>query len=371
MLRRSGFVIISLVVAFVLFSPQVTLAWGPATHIKLASDILEQLGALTPALAALLGKYARDFIFGNIAADVVFAKKLSRIKQFCHQWSTAFGILDGARNEPTRAFAYGYLAHLAADTVAHNKFLPRQMTLTRSTMSFGHLYWELRADSAIGTHYWNQLRLVLDGGFEQHETILAQRLTDTLLPFQWNRAIFYRLNTVISRKGWIRTMDAWYHRSRWVLPDDVLADYRGECVDRAIDVLSRQRASPVTREDPNGTMAIGYTRVQRKQHRQMARAGILYPHVLTEATARRNPVVSPRNGIPRNGNLVHGTLSNGNLTHGIPSTARLANGTPPQKALPSAGPVGPGAEKRDVGISSPRSEVTPPVRTGSAVTVAP
>ena len=282
--------------AFVLVSPQVTFAWGPATHIKLASDILGQLGFVAPALAALLGKYARDFIFGNIAADVVFAKKLSRVRQVCHEWDTAFDILETAPNEPTRAFAYGYLTHLAADTVAHNKLLPRQMTLTRSTMSFGHLYWELRADSAIGTHYWDRLREALDRSFEQHERILAEKLTDTLLPFQWNRAIFYRLNNVVSRKGWIRTMDAWYHRSRWELPDSVLADYRAECVDRSLDILARLGQSPVVREDPNGTGAIGHTRVQRRQLRQMARAGILYPHVLTEATAKHTPVVSPRNG---------------------------------------------------------------------------
>lgn len=300
---RTRFVIIVLAIAFVLLSPGVSLAWGPATHIKLASDILAHLELLTPALAALLAKYARDFIFGNIAADVVFAKRLSRIKQYCHRWDTAFEILDAARTEPIRAFAYGYLTHLAADTVAHNKFLPRQMTLTRSTMSFGHLYWELRADSAIGTHYWDQLRQVLDGSFEQHETVLAEKLTDTLLPFQWNRAIFYRLNAVLSRKGWIRTMDAWYRRSRWDLPDSVLADYRGECLDRALDVLARLQDSPVTQEDPNGTTAIGHTRVQRRQHRKMARAGILFPHVLTEATAKHAPVVSPRNGKSWNGGL--------------------------------------------------------------------
>lgn len=291
--------VVLLVPAFLLLAPHVCLAWGPATHIKLASDVLEQLGVLAPAMAALLARHARDFIFGNIAADVVFAKKLSRVKQFCHQWSTAFAILDSARTEATRAFACGYLTHLAADTVAHNKFLPRQMTLTRSTVSFGHLYWELRADSAIGTHYWNRLRDVLDDHFEQHETVLAQKLTDTLLPFQWNRAIFYRLNNMISRNGWIRAMDAWYHRSRWELPDDVLADYRNECVDRALDVLNRMQASPVVRDDPNGTTAFGYTRARRRQFRQMARIGILYPHVLTEAIARQAPAVNPRNGRDR------------------------------------------------------------------------
>ncbi len=101
---------------------------------------------------------------------------------------------------------------------------------------------------------------------------------------------------MISRRGWIRTMDAWYHRSRWELPDDLLLEYRLECVERGLDLLNLQRRSPVTLEDPNGTAAFGYTRAQRRQHRKMARAGILLPHVLAEATARHAPVVNMRNG---------------------------------------------------------------------------
>jgi len=286
--------VIAIAFAFLLLLPETVLAWGAATHVKLANDVLAQLALLSPAVAALLARYSRDFLFGNIAADVIFAKRLSRVKQFCHQWPTAFEILRGAGHEPTRAFAYGYLTHLAADTVAHNKFVPRQMTITRSTLSFGHLYWELRADSAIGTYYWQQLREVLDGRFAEHEMMLADKLTDSLLPFQYNLAIFYHLNNIVSRRGWIRTMDAWYGRSRWELPDDVLAAYRRECVDRAIDLLTHGERSHVVREDPNGTTALSHTKAKRRQQRQMARAGILYPHVLNEATARHVPAVNGR-----------------------------------------------------------------------------
>lgn len=281
-----------LAAVIVLLWPDHVFAWGPATHIKLADDVLHNLAGLPTILAILLGRHAKDFLFGNIAADVVFAKRLSRVKQFCHEWKTAFHFIHNAPDEPSRAFAYGYLTHLAADTVAHNKYLPRQMTMTRSTVSFGHLYWELRADSTIGSHYWDKLREVLDHRFPHHELMLAHRLTDTLLPYQWNRAIFYRVNNTVSRRGWIRTMDAWYHRSRWELPDDVLHEYRRECLERAMDVLTHLERSPVTREDPNGTAALGHTRVQRKQHRKMARAGILHPHVLNEAVVRHAPQIN-------------------------------------------------------------------------------
>lgn len=297
MFGRSSRIVLLIVALCVLATAKPAAAWGPATHVKIASDVLEQLGLLPMTIAALLARHVRDFLFGNIAADVVFAKRLSRVKQSCHRWQTGFHMFRAAPAEPTRAFALGYLCHLAADTVAHNKFLPRQMMITQSTMSFGHLYWEIRADSSIGTHYWTQLRGLLGERFDQHEWFLASRLRDTLLPFQWNLALFHRINTLVSRRGWIRTMDAWYHRSRWELPDALLAEYRAECVERALDVLTHLEESVVAREDPNGTTALSYTRVQRRQHRQMARAGVLHAHVLDEATVGHSPIV--RNGRDR------------------------------------------------------------------------
>jgi hypothetical protein len=335
---RSCFRGFLLVAAIVLLSPDILFAWGPATHIKLAGDILSQLHLLSPALAALLARHARDFLFGNIAADVVFAKRLSRIKQYCHRWDTAFAIADAAETDRARAFAAGYLAHLAADTVAHNKFLPHQMTVTSSTLSFGHLYWEMRADASIGTHYWDQLRNVLQDPqrFDEHEYVLAQKLTDTLLPFEWNRAIFYRINKTFSSNGLMRTLDVWYHRSRWPLDDDMLVQYRVECVERALDLLNYGRRSAVLCDDPNGTASLSHTRARRKLHRRMARAGILAPHVIAEAVARHAPTV-------RNGPLLTAPLTPGQMTQSDASSGTSDSG----------GSDGPGASDGPDGAEGP------------------
>lgn len=273
------------------------LAWGPATHVKLASDLLAQTALLPAAVAMLLRRHARDYLFGNIAADVVIAKRLSRIRQFCHHWKTGLAILDDARTDRSRAFALGYLSHLAADTVAHNKFVPRQITLTRTTISFGHLYWELRADSTIGPHYWQALRGVLTRPFGEHEASLSLRLTDTFLPFSVNWRLFFRLNHFVSRRFCIRAMDRWNGVSRWPLSDQLMREYRAECLDRMIDVVTRQHGSAVLHEDPNGNAALACTKVHRRQIRQMARAGLIAPHIYTEAAAGHAPAT--RVPVPR------------------------------------------------------------------------
>jgi hypothetical protein len=273
----------------VVMAPGKLFAWGPATHVKLASDLLETLQLLPVAVAAILARYRKDYLFGNIAADMVMAKRLSRVKQACHHWCTGWAFLDDARTERSQAFALGYLSHLAADTVAHNKFIPRQVTLTRSTMTFGHLYWELRADRTIGPYYWDQLRVVLREVFAEHEASLSARLTDTFLPFSANWRLFYRMNRFMSRRLWLRTMDRWVAASRWPLSDQLMREYRAECLERMIDVLARLRESPVLHEDPNGNAALGYSRMQRRQLRQMARAGLIAPHVLYEAQVVHGP----------------------------------------------------------------------------------
>lgn len=279
------------------------LAWGPATHVKLASDLLAQLALLPAGVAMILRRHSRDYLFGNIAADVVLAKRLSRIRQFSHHWETGFAIYDDAPSDRGRAFALGYLSHLAADTVGHNKFIPRQMTLSRTTLAFGHLYWELRADATIGSHYWAELKSVLDHASAEHQASLSSKLTETFLPFSVNWRLFYRMNRFVSRRSLRWVMDRWHTASRWPLSDQLMREYRAECIDRMVDIVTKQRNSTVLHDDPNGNAALAHTRIHRRQLRQMARSGLIAPHILYEAAAGHAPVNASAAFLPRHHEL--------------------------------------------------------------------
>lgn len=249
-------------------------AWGPATHVQLANDVLRNLGLLPAAVAALLGRHAVDYIYGCVAADVVFAKRLSRIKQSCHHWSTGFGLLKRADSDRGRAFAYGYLSHLAADTVAHGKFVPRQIMLTRSTVSFGHVYWEMRADQLAPESAPDQLRAFSAYNFDVHHRELSGMLLETFLPYQMNREVFARINALVGREGWRRGMEIVNRCSRWALHPDILQAYHGECVDRTLSLLAEEHRSPVLAEDPNGSAALACSRINRRQLRRLKRRGL-------------------------------------------------------------------------------------------------
>ena len=264
-------------------------AWGPATHVGLAGSVLDQLALLPAGIAALLGRHKAAYLFGSIAADVVFAKRWSRVKQFCHHWSTAFHVLDDAADARAKAFAYGYLSHLAADTVAHGKYVPRQIMVSGCAVNFGHFYWELRADAMESESTWRTLEEVLDHDHTPHHTTLAGLMTDTFLSYPLNRAMFNGMNAMAIRRRFRRTVHVWSRWSRWYLPPDVLDGYRSECLDRIRSILRDGSRSPLLREDPNGTSALMQLRVRRREVRRLRRRGLPVERRLLEASLGLSP----------------------------------------------------------------------------------
>ncbi len=202
------------------------LAWGPATHIGLGAGILSQLGLLPPAVAAILLRHRVSYLYGNIAADVVFAKRLSRVKQFCHHWSTAFGLLDAAEDDAGRAFAYGYLSHLAADTVAHGKYVPHQIMVSGGSVNLGHFYWEIRADVTQDDDVWQSLERTMVHDHDHHHEYLKGHMSDTFLPYLLNRRLFHGMNMLAAGRRFRRGVAVWNRCSRWYLSPTLLAGYQ-------------------------------------------------------------------------------------------------------------------------------------------------
>ncbi len=285
--------LVAIVVTWLLWDPPAALAWGPATHIQLAHSLLSGLAPGLGAAAGLVTRYVRDFLYGNVAADVIQAKKFVEAKKHCHNWSVGLGLLEAAGGDRQRAFAFGYLCHLAADCVAHNKFVPRQMTLSQSRTALSHLYWEMRADARISRDNWTEMRSVVRDHWPEHDELMDARLTMPLFSFGWNKRVFTRVSLVSSARSWRRGVRIWQVLSRWPLPPELLAGYHAECLARMRSILTREADSPVTAEDPVGSVRFGSVRVTRRLLRQMSAAGILRPEVLDEAVAHLAPSTWP------------------------------------------------------------------------------
>lgn len=146
---------------FILLLPDSAWAWGFGVHLQLGNRLLENLSLLSPALQHLLTYYSADFLYGSISADITLGKKYTHYLKHCHSWNMGFKVLDAAENDAQRACAYGYLAHLAADTVAHSYMVPFKMIRSYNTVLLNHAYWELRFESQIPAQIWQEARLRL------------------------------------------------------------------------------------------------------------------------------------------------------------------------------------------------------------------
>src|SRR3990167_3190525 len=112
-----------LIILSVILIPSFAFAWGPLTHVYLGSEIFS-LGSLLPAgIYAMIRKYRHDFIYGNLMADIIIGKKFLPDEKNPHSWDTALNLLDSAKTNQQAAFVYGYMSHLAADTIAHGSFM--------------------------------------------------------------------------------------------------------------------------------------------------------------------------------------------------------------------------------------------------------
>jgi hypothetical protein len=260
--------------------PTAAYAWTPGTHVFLGEAVIRSLAFLPPATADLLRACPYDFLYGSIAADTSIAKKYAQVGRHCHSWNVGLEILDGARDEPLHAFALGYLAHLAADSVAHNYFVPRQLAITSSTSSLGHSYWESRFETHLGDGYSRRARelILIDHG--PSDALLDRILSPTIFSTATNRRIFRGMVVVADSESWQRIFQLMMDNSRWDLADDDVGRYLNRSFDFIIDFLCRIDASEVYRLDPSGDAPL---RLAKQLRRRVLRSdGGLDLHVEAE-----------------------------------------------------------------------------------------
>ncbi len=245
--------------------PSDAFAWSPGTHILLGEALLRSAGALLPAgLAALLRAFPYDFLYGSIAADTSFAKRYARVGRHCHHWTVGYDILDKARDDALRAFSYGYLAHLAADVVAHNHFVPHQLAISAGTSGAGHSYWEARFETATGDQWPRRAREVILLDHQRSDEHLDRILSPTIFSTRTNRRIFRGMVTVTDLGSWQRLMAVAAERSRYPLRDAAVAAHLDRAFDFVADFLVRGDESVPRRFDPSGEAALREAKVLRK-----------------------------------------------------------------------------------------------------------
>jgi hypothetical protein len=264
-------VVVALLLLFLL--PDHAHAFGPATHVFLGSTLLDMLHLLPVSLAELLRSHPQSFLYGTMAADISFAKKYVPAGRHCHFWHVGEEILAEAQNDRQRAVAYGYLTHLAADTIAHNYFVPRQLLLTSSTKAVGHGYWEHRLDTQLGEPYGSLARqVVLDYDHSEADHLFDTVLSGTIFSFETNRRIFRGMIRMQDNDRWKAVFDRVLQNSRWDLSPPTIESYTSRAFDFVVDYLLRGRDSHPAKLDPTGEFNL---QLAKKVRRLALREGTL------------------------------------------------------------------------------------------------
>ena len=244
--------------------PEQARAWTPGTHIYLAESVLANLPHLPAAVADLLRAYPFEFLYGNIAADSSIAKHYAPLGRHCHYWHVGQEIHDLAATDALRAFGLGYLSHLAADTIAHNYFVPRQLMLTSSTAAVGHSYWETRVEAHLGDAYAKAAKDVILLDHAPANAHLDRIIAPTIFSVRTNRRLFRGMVHLTETTSWQRASQVAREYSRWPLSDVDVERHLGLSFDFMMELLAD--SVPSARHlDPSGERPLKTAKEMRRR----------------------------------------------------------------------------------------------------------
>jgi hypothetical protein len=258
----------------ILVVPTPALAWGPLAHLSFSSQALETIGVVQPSIRHILQDFANEFLYGSLAADIVVGKNMARYLYHCHNWRVGFNVFKHARAGGEQAFALGFLSHLAADTVAHNYYVPFKTVAAFHKRNAQHAYWELRYDQRMDRALSLVAREVTTRAYRNHDHYLEQMLyRSSVIPFGVSKQLFRSLLST-ARIG------RFQHASRLVLArernlvlePDLVVDTNGLAVEAIVGLLTEMERSKAARADATGVRNIRLAQdLRRSLRRQTSR----------------------------------------------------------------------------------------------------
>ena len=239
-------------------------AWTPGTHIYLAEQIVNGAHLVPGVVGELIRAFPYDYLYGSIAADTSFAKKYAPAGRHPHAWHVAQEIHDKAESDALRAFGLGYLSHLAADVIAHNHFVPRQLILSRGPAGVAHAYWEARIERVLGHRYSREAMDLLRMDHTPADRLLDTVLSPTLFSTPNNRKIFRGMVRIADQRSYQATLRLAEDFSGVALTEEDVGRHLEQSRDAIIQMLVEANAS-IRDTDPSGESSLRAARLARKE----------------------------------------------------------------------------------------------------------
>jgi hypothetical protein len=233
-------------------------AWGPGNHMEFALRVLRSRRKLPAAVSKLLREERAAFLYGNIAADIINLKGYGGHYNHCHRWTIVEEMQARAQRPAQEAFALGYLAHLAADTIAHNHYVPYHLARYARSKGLGHLYWEMRADGFVPESHWKLVgRLKRDRGLDTLDQLVNEAVPKKALSMRTNKLVFNHVLLIAERDRWRSGIARIHGMSSAPLTRDFLASFQRAAVGRIRLAMSPRGLEQLLHLDTNGKDAQG------------------------------------------------------------------------------------------------------------------
>ena len=229
--------------------------WGPGTHLELADRVLRRRRELLPPrVADLLDAHRGAYLYGNLAADIINIKNFGGHYNHCHRWTIVDDFQATAPGDPVvEAFALGYLSHLAADTIAHNHFVPYHLVRFARTKGLGHLYWEMSADRFVPEKQWDRVRdLKANRELDHLDELINRAVPKKALSMRANKLLFNHVLLVSERETWRRGVARLHPLKKVRLERGFLDRFRKAATGRIRLALSTGGLRKIEHLDTNG-----------------------------------------------------------------------------------------------------------------------
>jgi hypothetical protein len=241
-------------------------AWGPLAHLHFSQGALADLSSCSPALRFILTRFASEFLYGSLAADIIVGKNLARYEVHCHNWNVGFGVLDKAKGDAQKAFSLGFLSHLAVDTIAHNYYVPYKTVQGFRARASGHAYWELRYDQKLPSDLWQMARHVSQSQYREHDEHLEECLSQSyVIPFSLSKSLFGGLLLAARLKKWQRMTEVIAGERDLFLGDEEVGECRKLAVGNISHMLREADQAKCVQADPTGERNLHMANLYRRQ----------------------------------------------------------------------------------------------------------
>lgn len=233
------------------------LFWGPGTHLDFAMRLLHRKRhRLPPEVQELLHAHEEEFLYGNLAADIIHFKSYGGPQHDCHRWAVIDRMEKIAKTDGERAFILGFLTHLAADTVAHNHFVPYHLARYARTKSVGHVYWEMAADRYVPEEHWKKIgQLKKNRALDENDRLINAAVRRKVFSLWTNKKLFNHVLLIHCRDRWRQAMASLRNRDLPRLPESRLDTFRRAALDRMVLALQPGGREKLSHLDPSGKQA--------------------------------------------------------------------------------------------------------------------